>query len=145
MRVGLPPGYSERAQYAARNIVTVTAPIGRTGAGSYLQFVVMVHDATSVWGVALNTRWADSLGAAHTHRIPRSPHVTGDREWLDHPVVIWHGAASPSKGFSSGLTAVVTVVWRVWRGDGTHGAGGLLDPGGPESHSLSRHPKTQTW
>ncbi len=45
----------QHTQYAARNIVTVTAPIGRTGAGSYPQFVVMVHDATSAWGVALNT------------------------------------------------------------------------------------------
>lgn len=52
LATGIP---GQHAQHAARNIVTVTAPIGRTGAGSYPQFVVMVDDATSAWEVALNT------------------------------------------------------------------------------------------
>jgi hypothetical protein len=55
-RVGLPSDTRGPVWQAAHNVVaTVTAPIGKLGTGSYPQFVVMVSDATSASGVALNT------------------------------------------------------------------------------------------
>jgi hypothetical protein len=55
VRVGLPSDTWGPVRQAAHNVVvTVTAPIGMLGTGSYPQFVAMVSDATSASGVALN-------------------------------------------------------------------------------------------